>query len=112
MWTCPCSDWSTVDKYNLNLIASDGEIDYTHISRTDGKCHNLTQNVLVKKNADLDFLVQTLSDCKSVEFVTRLRSCMQYSVDLTAYQGPGQDSAIEEYNQLNVTTLESSKFII
>ena len=37
VWTCPCSDWSSVDKYNLDLVASDGEIDYTHISRTDGK---------------------------------------------------------------------------
>ena len=37
---------------------------------------------------------------------------MQYSVDLTAYQGPGEDSAIEEYIQLNVTTLESSKVTI
>ena len=112
MWTCPCSDWSTVDKYNLNLIASDGEIDYTHISRTDGKCPNFTQNILIKKTADLYFLLQTLSDCQSVEYVTRLRSCMQYSVDLTAYQGPEEDSAIEEYIQLNVTTLESSKATI
>ena len=55
VWTCPCSDWSSVDKYNLNLIASDGEIDYTHISRTDGKCLNLTQNVLVKKECRFRF---------------------------------------------------------
>lgn len=48
VWTCPCSDWSSVDKYNLNLIASDGEIDYTHISRTDGKHSNLIQNRLKK----------------------------------------------------------------
>ena len=37
---------------------------------------------------------------------------MQYSVDLTAYQGPEEGSAIEEYIQLNVTTLESSKSTI
>ena len=49
VWTCPCSDWSSVDKYNLNLVASDGEIDYTHVSRTDGKCPNFTQNILTKR---------------------------------------------------------------
>ena len=37
IFKCPCSDWSRVDRYNLNVVASDGEIDYTHISRTDGK---------------------------------------------------------------------------
>jgi hypothetical protein len=37
---------------------------------------------------------------------------MQYTVNLTAYQGPEQDSAIEEYIQLTVTTLESSKSTI
>ena len=36
VWTCPCSDWSSVDKYTLNVVASDGEIDYSHVSRTDG----------------------------------------------------------------------------
>ena len=53
VWTCPCSDWSSVDKYNLNLVASDGEIDYTHVSRTDGKCPNFTQNTLIKRGLQI-----------------------------------------------------------
>ena len=39
VWSCPCSDWSSVDKYTLNVVASDGELDYTHVSRTEGIQH-------------------------------------------------------------------------
>ena len=49
-------------------------------------------------------------DCNNVEYVSRLRSCVEYSVNLTAFQRPEQDSEVEEYNQLIVTTTESSKF--
>lgn len=35
-WTCPCSNWEGVDRYEMEFVASDGEIDYTHISRTKG----------------------------------------------------------------------------
>ena len=32
-WSCPCSYWSGVDRYQFNLTASDGEADFIHIDR-------------------------------------------------------------------------------
>ena len=36
-WNCPCSNWIGVDKYEFEFMAEDGEIDYTHTSRVEGK---------------------------------------------------------------------------
>ena len=36
-WSCPCSDWDSVDKYQFNLTASDGEADFVHVDRCQSK---------------------------------------------------------------------------
>ena len=33
VWNCPCSNWPSVDKYELTVVASDGDMDYFHTIR-------------------------------------------------------------------------------
>ena len=35
-WNCPCQEWSGVDRYEFEFKAEDGQVDFTHTSRTSG----------------------------------------------------------------------------
>ena len=54
-WNCPCSNWIGVDKYEFEFMAEDGEIDYTHTSRVEGKRMWNQYQCSIKKNSFLKF---------------------------------------------------------
>ena len=48
--------------------------------------------------------------CDNDDFISNLRSCMKYTMTMTAYQLAG--SGTEIYQQVDVTTLEGCMYFI
>ena len=120
-WNCPCQEWAGVERYEFEFEAEDGQVDFTHTSRTSGRyllsCETLTyihmlllylffyKLRLLYENHFFSFLA-----CDNNDFISNLRSCMKYTMTMTAYQLAGNGE--EEYRQVDVTTLEGCMYFI
>ena len=44
-WNCPCQEWVGVDRYEFEFKAEDGQLDFTHTSRTSGMVAKHVYNI-------------------------------------------------------------------